>query len=497
MTKSYILSIDQSTQGTKALLFDCDGALICRADRPHRQIISEDGWVSHDLDEIYGNVIQVVKDVVGKAGIQKEEIAGLGISNQRETAAAWDKNTGKPIADAIVWQCSRAEEICKNIERSGKAEFIRQRTGIRLSPYFPASKFAWYLQNVDAAKDLEKEGNLLLGTIDTWLLYKLTRGKAYKTEYSNASRTQLFNLKTLTWDEEICKIFGINPENLAEVCDSDSWFGKTDFEGYLQEEIPICGVLGDSHGALFGQGCIQKGMAKATYGTGSSVMMNIGGVPILSEHGLVTSLAWGMEGKVQYVLEGNINYTGAVISWLKDEVELIKSAKETEQWALEANPADNTYIVPAFTGLGAPYWDSRAKAIISGMGRTTGKKELVRAALDCIAYQIMDIVELMKVDSKIELQELRVDGGATANNYLMQFQSDMVQMPVQVPDAEELSGIGVAYTAGRKLHLFDESIFKKLHRKQFIPKMNVAEAEPKKQGWRESIKISCNGFGKG
>lgn len=490
MTKSYILAIDQSTQGTKALLFDRDGTLICRADRPHKQIISEEGWVSHDLDEIYGNVIQVVKDVVEKAGIDKEEIAGLGISNQRETVAAWDKNTGKPIADAIVWQCSRAEEICKNIEKSGKAEIIRQRTGIQLSPYFPAAKLAWYLQNVDAARGLEKEGNLLLGTIDTWLLYKLTHGKAYKTEYSNASRTQLFNLRTLTWDEEICNIFGINPENLAEVCDSNSEFGKTDFDGYLQEEIPVCGVLGDSHGALFGQGCIEKGMVKATYGTGSSVMMNVGEAPAFSEHGIVTSLAWGMDGKIQYVLEGNINYTGAVISWLKNEMELIASAKETEQWALEANPADNTYLVPAFTGLGAPYWASGAKAIINGMSRTTGKKELVKAALDCIAYQIMDIVELMKKDSGIKLQELRVDGGATGNNYLMQFQSDMIQMPVQVPDAEELSGIGVAYVAGRKLRLYNESIFKKLNRKQFVPIMKKEETERKKQGWLESVKLS-------
>lgn len=485
--KSYILSIDQSTQGTKALLFNRSGKLICRADRAHRQIISANGWVSHDLDEIYANVIQAVKDVIEKSGIGKEEIAGLGISNQRETSAVWERKTGKPAADGIVWQCARAKEICRRVEEEGKAEIIQKKTGIRLSPYFPAAKFTWILENVSTARKLKEAGELMFGTIDTWLLYKLTGGAVYKTDYSNASRTQLFNIRELVWDEETCKIFGIRTEELAEVCDSNSEFGRTDFEGYLEEKIPICSMLGDSHGALFGQGCIYPGMAKATYGTGSSVMMNVGDAPVFSEYGIVTSLAWGLDGRVQYVLEGNINHTGAVISWLKDEAGLISSAKETEELAIKANLRDTTYLVPAFTGLGAPYWNSDAKAAISGMSRTTGKNEIVKAALECIAYQISDIVELMQRDSRIKLKELRVDGGATDNRYLMQFQSDILRMPVQIPDAQELSGIGAAYAAGLKLGLYTKGVFGEMNRKQFEPRMRLKDAEEKKTGWKKAV----------
>ena len=307
MEKQYLLSVDQSTQGTKALLFDQEGNLICRGDRPHRQIINDAGWVSHDLNEIYSNTLKVVRDVIEKAGIRREQVAGLGISNQRETSAVWDRTDGHPLADAIVWQCSRAKDICARVEESGKAEWVRRTTGINLSPYFPASKLAWFMENVKEAPQKASEGTLCLGTIDSYLVYRLTGGTSFKTDYSNASRTQLFNIHSLEWDEGLCSLFGIPVNALAQVCDSNAWFGDTDLEGYLDNPIPIHGVLGDSHGALFGQGCLEKGMIKTTYGTGSSIMMNIGDKPVISTHGVAASLAWGMDGRVNYVLEGNIN----------------------------------------------------------------------------------------------------------------------------------------------------------------------------------------------
>ena len=323
MEQRYIISIDQSTQGTKALLFDKTGSLIKRTDKTHKQIINEKGWVSHDPSEIYQNTIEVVKRLIEEANINKENIAGVGISNQRETSLAWDKQTGEPVGQAIVWQCARAVEICERVEKKGQAENIRRKTGMNLSPYFPASKIAWILENVEGAREKADKGEICHGTIDSWLLYKLTNGKAYKTDYSNASRTQLFNIFELKWDEEICGMFGIDVKNLPEICDSNSYFGETDFEGLLPHPVPIHGVLGDSHGSLFGQGCLKPGMIKSTYGTGSSIMMNIGEKPVLSTHGVVTSLAWSMNGKVNYVLEGNLNYTGAVITWLKDDLEII------------------------------------------------------------------------------------------------------------------------------------------------------------------------------
>lgn len=487
MAEQYIISIDQSTQGTKALLFDQDGNLIRRTDKSHEQIINEKGWVSHDPLEIYHNVIEVVTELVEKAGIDKKKVAGIGISNQRETSLAWDKITGEPVGRAIVWQCARAAEICERVERMGEAENIRRRTGMNLSPYFPASKIAWILENVDGAKEKAEKGELCHGTIDSWLIYKLTCGRSYKTDYSNASRTQLFDIFKLRWDEEICKMFGIDPANLPEVCDSNSDFGSTDFEGFFDEPVTIHGVLGDSHGSLFGQGCLKPGMIKATYGTGSSIMMNIGKDPVLSTHGVVTSLAWSMSGVVNYVLEGNLNYTGAVITWLKDDLKLIESPGETQDLAEQAVSDDSVYLVPAFSGLGAPYWDSYAKASIAGMTRTTGKAEVVRAGVECIAYQITDIVKAMSEDAHVEVEELRVDGGPTRNSYLMQFQSDMAKTNVQVPDSEELSGIGPAYAAGLALGVWDESIFSKLNRKVYEPWMDEEVRDKKYAGWKQAV----------
>ena len=487
MAEKYIISIDQSTQGTKALLFDESGSLLKRTDKSHEQIINEKGWVSHDPAEIYQNTVEVIKRLVEESGIQKEKVVGLGISNQRETTLAWDKLTGEPIGHAIVWQCARATEICERVEHKGEAENIRRKTGINLSPYFPASKLAWILENVEAAKAKADKGEICHGTVDSWLVYRLTGGKSYKTDYSNASRTQLFNIFDLKWDEEICGLFGIDPANLAEVVDSDSNFGETDVEGLFPKPIPIHGVLGDSHGSLFGQGCLKSGMIKSTYGTGSSIMMNIGEKPVLSTHGVVTSLAWSMSGKVNYVLEGNLNYTGATITWLKDDLKLIASPAETEKLAREAVSDDSLYLIPAFSGLGAPYWDSRAAAAIVGMTRTTGKAEVVRAGVECIAYQITDIVKAMSEDAGVTVSELRVDGGPTKNAYLMQFQSDIARACVQVPDSEELSGIGPAYAAGLALGVWDEKIFEKLKRIKYEPKMDEQLRDRKYRGWLSAV----------
>ncbi len=484
---AYIIGIDQSTQGTKALLFDEEARLIGRTDRNHAQKVSREGYISHDPEEIYHNTILVFRDLLREYHIAEEEIKGIGISNQRETTVAWDRETGKPVCDAIVWQCSRAAKLCRDWAEEQK-EYIRKNTGIPLSPYFPAAKMAWILQNTAGAKDLAGAGRLCMGTVDSWLVYCLSGGTVFQTDFSNASRTQLFNLHTLSWDAEICRMFGIPMEVLPKVCDSNSLFAMTDMGGSLKTPVPIHGVLGDSHGALFGQGCHERGRIKATYGTGSSLMMNIGQEYVESRHGLVTSLAWSVDGVPEYVLEGNLNYTGAVITWLKDDMNLIASAKETEALAMEANPEDTTYLVPAFSGLGAPYWNSEARAAVFGMSRSTGKKEFVKAGLDCIAYQITDILKAMEQDSGIAVQRLCVDGGPTGNRYLMQMQSDMADVTVCVPDAEELSGIGAAYLAGISMGIYDrKKAFANLHYTEYNPSMEKEIRQRKYDGWLEAV----------
>lgn len=433
--KKYVLAIDQSTQGTKGILFDAEGQLICRRDIAHEQIVNEKGWVSHDLDEIYRNTLQVVQDVVTEAGIAKEEIACLGISNQRETSAAWDRKTKEP-------EVARAKQ----------------------------------------------ENRLCLGTIDSWLVFKLTKGEAFATDVSNASRTQLFNITDLKWDEEICGWFSVDAKTLPEVRDSNAFYGKTDFEGFFAEPIPILGVIGDSQGALYGQNCREKGLVKATYGTGSSVMMHAGDKTIVLDNGMVTSIAWGRDGKVSYVLEGNINYAGATVSWLKDNLGIITSAGETEAMAFAANPTDETYLIPAFSGLGAPYWKVDAKAMLYGMSRTTGKNEIVCAALESIAYQIADIVEGMQYDKGISKSVLRVDGGATENAYLMQFQSDILQKKVEVSACQEASAYGAALLSGEKAEIYDDKVLSDLRACQvYEPKMPESKRQEKWQGWRNAM----------
>jgi len=486
LPEQYILGIDQSTSGTKALLFDGGGRLAARQDVPHRQLIDEKGWVEHDPLEIYRSTLAAVRGVVEKAGADKERILGVGVSNQRETALIWNRKTGLPVYNAVVWQCARGEAICRRLDLAGQAGRIKEVTGLHLSPYFSAAKLAWVLENVPG---LEGQ-SLCCGTMDSWLLYKLCG--EHKTDYSNASRTQLFDLRRLEWSREVCGLFGIDIATLPRVCDSNSLFGETDFEGYLNRPVPVHGVLGDSHGALFGQGCHSPGMMKVTYGTGSSVMMNTGGEPAFSDKGVVTSIGWGMDGRVEYVLEGNINYTGAVMKWVA-ELGLIESPKQAAELAAGANPADQVYLVPAFSGLNAPYWDSEARAILCGMTRNTGRAEIVKAAEECIAYQIADIVGVMSAESHIPTGSLRVDGGPTRDAYLMQFQSDILGIPVLVPEVEELSGMGPAYAAGIALGLYQkDEIFAGTGRREYSPQMDEAARTEKLAGWRHAVELTLS-----
>lgn len=483
----YILAVDQSTQGTKGLLFDENGLLTARADRSHRQIINEKGWVEHDPVEIIENTVAVCGDVLAKARVNPDDVVSIGISNQRETSMMWDKATGQPIYNAIVWQCARAAKICERTEIVEKAEQIRYKTGLNLSPYFPAAKLCWLMENVPEAKPLASQGKLACGTIDSWLVYCLTGN--HKTDYSNASRTQLFNITDLKWDAALCELFSVPVDGLPEVCMSDSNFGETDLRGLLPHPVPIHGVLGDSHGALFGQNCRKPGQIKATYGTGSSVMMHIGNQPKFSSSGLATSLAWGMNGKVEYVFEGNLNYTGAVMTWLRDDVGLISTDTEATELAYKANPNDRAYFVPAFTGLGAHYWDSRATGLLTGITRTTGRAEIAKACLECIAYQITDLVELMRQDSGIPVDTLRVDGGPTASKYLMQFQSDVANVSVQVPDLQELSGMGAAYAAGIAAGMYNPAtIYNHVQRISYPPQMQETQREALYAGWKQAIR---------
>lgn len=491
MLNRYVIGLDQSTQGTKAILMDREGEIIAKAFLPHEQIISAEGWVSHDGEEIFRNSVHVIRQLVEDAAINKNSVAAIGISNQRETTVAWDRETGKPAEHAIVWQCARAKEIPDEITDEAFRKSVREKTGIPLSPYFPAAKAAWILRHNERAQELKRAGKLCLGTIDSWLVYKLTEGAVFKTEHSNASRTQLFNLHSLQWDEEICKTLGVPLAALPQVEFSDGDFGTTTLNGFFDTPVPIRAVLGDSHAALFGQGCVRPGMAKATYGTGSSIMMNIGPDFRESRSGLVTSLAWGRGGRVDYVLEGNINYAGAVITWMQKDLGLFESAGDTAAMAQAANPEDSTYLVPAFSGLGAPHWNDGARAILTGMSRTTGKNEIVKAGLESIAWQVTDILEAMSRDSGVRLKELRVDGGPTGNPYLMQFQSDMAGARICVQKAEELSAMGAAFLAGIGVGLYDESILTADRlKKAYEPQMDESVRNNKYDGWKQAVQKS-------
>ena len=443
----YILAIDQSTQGTKVLLFDDSGKIISNAYKTHLQLVDKNGYISHDLDEIYHCLIHCVHECVDHSKIDKNDLVGIGLTNQRETSCMW--NNEGPICNAVVWQCSRGKEISDQLTKYKEKVF--SLSGLPLSPYFPASKMKWLINH-------HPRKEYYLGTVDSYLIYKLT-GNFY-TDISNAARTQLFNIKTLKWDDELCSIFGIDKSHLPIVKSSDSNFGETDFDGYLPKKIPIYAVLGDSNAALYAHGCHNEGDIKATYGTGSSVMMNSGSSCLIKDDGLATSIAWEIANQINYVFEGNINYSCAIISWLKDDVGLIKEAKEISSLANVANPNDNTILIPAFSGLSAPHWKTEAKASITNMSRTTGKNEIAKAAEESIVFQIQDVLDCLKERTNSNLNKLYVDGGAINDSYLMQSQSDYSQLDIYASSFKELSACGVAYLAGLRLGIYNKNVFK-------------------------------------
>lgn len=490
MEEKYILAIDQGTSATKGILFDFQAKIKHRYNAVHKQYYPKPGWVEHDSEEIFVKTLEAIDGVLQGAKVSGEQIQVLSITNQRETVLVWDKYTGKPIYNAVVWQCQRATDICDKLIEQGYAETVREKTGLVLSPYFSAAKIKWILDNVEGARKRAEKGELLFGTIDTWLLWKMTDGQIHATDYTNACRTQLFNIFELKWDDELLEIFTIPKTMVPEVKYSDEIFGYTSAKGIFDKEIPITGVVGDSHGALFGQNCFEKGMAKTTYGTGSSIMLNIGEKPIVSKKGIVTSIAWGISGDIRYVFEGNVNCTGSTIKWLVEDLELISSSKVAGKIAASTEDSEGVYLVPAFVGLGAPYWDGDARALICGITRSTKKAHIVRAAEESIAYQIKDVIDLMIEETGIKLKELRVDGGPTRDNFLMQFQADMLNVPVVRNDMEELSALGSAYIAGTAVGIWKDLNEIKILRAEdliFTSKMNNEKRKRLYAGWKRAV----------
>ena len=445
-----LLVIDQSTSGTKALLFDRQAKLVCRRDRMHTQATPHPGWVEHDPMEILDNLKRVVGDVLQEAQVTAEKLEGVSITNQRETVVVWNRHTGVPVCPALVWQDNRAQAICTALSEGGHADRIREVTGLRLSPYFSGAKIAWVLTHVAGAREAAARGELLAGTMDSWIIWNLTEQRLHLTDASNGSRTQLMNLETLQWDEEMLALFGIPPAMLPTVMSSDARFGTT--SPWLGVgSLPITGVMGDSHAALFGQRCFSPGMAKATYGTGSSIMLQTGAQRISPNGGLVSSVAWKRGDEVAYVLEGNIQCTGATIRWLADNMELIQTPKEVAMLAASVADTDGVYLVPAFSGLGAPWWDSDARAAILGMNTGTKRAHVARAAEESISYQIKDVLDRMVTESETELMTLRVDGGPTRDAFLMQFQANMIGRRVTCSGIEEISALGACLMGGLAL----------------------------------------------
>lgn len=488
--RKHILVIDQSTSATKVMLFGRDGSLIKRVSKSHQQFYPQPGFVEHNPIEIFDNVLAGIEQLVEESFLDVSSIATIAITNQRETALIWDKNTGLPVCNAAVWQCQRGADFCANLRSEGHSESIRKKTGLIIDPYFSASKLRWIVENEEGVRSKAKQGELLLGTMDSWLLWKLTSGKVHATDYSNACRTMLFNINTLEWDSELIDLFGLDASMFPKVQFSDEIFGYTSPEVLLGHTLPIAGLIGDSHAALFGQNCFKPGMAKATYGTGSSIMINVGNEPKTAPEGLVTSIGYSMNKTIDYVFEGNIHCTGDTINWLKNELQLIGSASETEELALSVEGNNGVYVVPAFVGLGAPYWDNSAKASITGIGRDSTKAHFVRAALESIAYQVKDLIDLMIEKGGVELKQLRVDGGPTRNNFLMQFQSDMLSCNVARSSIEEVSALGAAFMAGLATGFWkDLDEIEALYRcdRTFEPQMVENQKNELYSGWEKAI----------
>ena len=476
MEKKYVMALDQGTTSSRAILFNKKGEIVKIAQKEFNQIYPKAGWVEHDPMEIWGSQSGVMREVIETAGIRPEEIASIGITNQRETTVVWSRYTGKPIYNAIVWQCRRTSEICDELKNKGLEESIKEKTGLLIDAYFSATKVKWILDNVEGAREKAEQGELLFGTIDTWLIWNLTRGKVHVTDYSNASRTMMYNINDLEWDEDILRELDIPISMLPLVKPSSYVYGHTDERMLSGAKIPIAGCAGDQQAALFGQNCVEEGTAKNTYGTGCFLLMNTGSNIVKSKHGLLTTIAWGVDGKVTYALEGSIFIGGASVQWLRDELKIIESAKDSEMYANRVEDTNGVYVVPAFTGLGAPYWDMYARGSILGLTRGAKKEHIVRATLESIAYQTKDVLEAMQNDSKLKLKSLKVDGGASNNNFLMQFQSDILNVDIDRPKIVETTALGAAYLAGLSVGFYigrNEITSKWSVEKEFNPNMKI------------------------
>ncbi|MBE3568751.1 MAG: glycerol kinase GlpK [Bacillales bacterium] len=491
--EKYILALDQGTTSSRAVLFDKKGKMVHTAQREFHQLFPQPGWVEHNANEIWGSILSCIATVLSEAGIEAKQVAGIGITNQRETTVVWEKDTGKPIYNAIVWQSRQTADICEQLKEQGYNELFHKKTGLLIDPYFSGTKIKWILDHVEGSRERAKKGELLFGTIDTWLIWKLSGGKAHVTDYSNASRTLLYNIHELKWDEELLEILDVPKEMLPEVRPSSEVYAKTVSYHFFGEEVPIAGAAGDQQAALFGQACFEEGMAKNTYGTGCFMLMNTGDKAVESKHGLLTTIAWGMDNKVEYALEGSIFVAGSAIQWLRDGLRMLKSAPESEKYATRVESTEGVYVVPAFVGLGTPYWDSDVRGAVFGLTRGTSKEHFIRATLESLAYQTKDVLTSMEADSGISLKTLRVDGGAVMNNFLMQFQSDILHVPVERPIINETTALGAAYLAGLAVGFWKDwqeiSAQWQLDR-QFTPTMTQKTRETLYNGWKKAIEAA-------
>jgi glycerol kinase len=491
--EKYILSLDQGTTSSRAILFDKAGKVVHVSQKEFTQHFPKPGWVEHNANEIWGSVLAVIAGVLSESNVKPEQIAGIGITNQRETTVVWDKETGVPVYNAIVWQSRQTSGICDELKAKGHNDLFRDKTGLLIDAYFSGTKVKWILDNVDGARQKAEDGKLLFGTIDTWLIWKLSGGRAHVTDYSNASRTLMFNIYDLKWDEELLDILGVPASMLPEVKPSSEVYANTVAYHFFGQEVPIAGAAGDQQAALFGQACFEEGMAKNTYGTGCFMLMNTGEKAVKSEHGLLTTLAWGLNGKVEYALEGSIFVAGSAIQWLRDGLRMLKNAKDSEGYATKVESTDGVYVVPAFVGLGTPYWDSDVRGAVFGLTRGTSKEHFVRATLESLAYQTKDVLSAMEADSGIELKTLRVDGGAVMNNFLMNFQSDVLNVPVERPVVNETTALGAAYLAGLAVGYWEsqeEIASQWAIDHSFEPTMSDEDRDQLYAGWKKAVKAA-------
>ncbi|MFC0302498.1 glycerol kinase GlpK [Virgibacillus soli] len=491
--ETFILAIDQGTTSSRAIVFNHQGEVVSVGQREFEQFFPHPGWVEHDANEIWTSVLSCMTDALRKANIKASQVAGIGITNQRETTVIWDKQTGKPIYHAIVWQSRQTEDIVKELRDQGHDDLFREKTGLLLDPYFSGTKIKWILDHVEGAREKAKNGDLLFGTIDTWLVYKLSGEKTHITDYSNASRTLLYNIYDLKWDEELLHILDIPKSMLPEVRPSSEIYGSTRNYHFFGEEVPIAGIAGDQQAALFGQACFEEGMAKNTYGTGCFMLMNTGEEGVRSKNGLLTTLAWGLDGKVEYALEGSIFVAGSAIQWLRDGLRMIRQSPESENYAKRVDSAEGVYLVPAFVGLGTPYWDSEARGAMFGLTRGTTKEHFIRATLESLAYQTKDVIDAMIADAHLDLKTLRVDGGAVKNDFLMQFQSDILGVPVERPEVQETTALGAAYLAGLAVGFWQgkEEIAQQWKvEKTFQSKMDDEKRTTLYAGWQKAVEAT-------